>query len=309
MIKHTNPIFWLILGGVCANLSCNLIKFPKPSSGGPAANAPALLNQTTDNVNVEIFIIRLAPHQNELLQQLWREVDEQSLPPQLRRELFAQGFRVGILGNLLSPALAQLLNVSANGRVDVPWGEVHEISVADAAREPTVTRNMRNLLPTMSALVKVFDTPLPEQSLFREENGMIHGQTYMDVIGVLCVSATANKDGSAQIQIIPELEHGVSELRVRPVAGMVVQETSRPRHSFESLTVSQRLLPGHWLIMGVTTPDSAGSGKTFFVRRNSGLEQRLLAIRLLNATHVAAVPSSTLQTMQQDTEVMMPERN
>ena len=308
MIKPTNLIFWLILCGICANFSCNLIKFPKPS-GGPIANTSVPLNQPTDTVSVEIFIVRLTPHQNELLQQLWREVDEQSLPPQLRRELFAEGFRVGILGNLLSPALAQLLNVSADGRVDMPWGEIQEVSVADAVREPTVTRNIRNLLPTMRALVKIFDTPLPEQVFFREENGMTHGQTYMDAIGLLCVSATANKDGSAQIQIVPEVEHGVSELRVRPVSGMVVQETSRPRYSFESLMVSQRLLPGQWLIMGATTPNAAGAGKTFFVRRHTGLEQRFLAIRLISATPAAAAQTTIPQTAPSGTEIMMPERN
>ena len=308
MIKHSGLLFWLILGVVCANFSCNLIKFPKPSSSGPVANVPVLFNQSIDTVSMEVFIVRLAPHQNELLQQLWQEVDEQSLPPQLRRELFAQGFRVGILGNLLSPVLAQLLTISADGRVDVPWGEVHEMSAASAAREPTVTRNMLNLLPAMRALVKVFDAPLPALTLLREENGMILGQTYREAIGLLCVSATANRDGSAQIQIVPELEHGVSELRVRSVQAIVTHETSRPRYVFESLTVSQRLLPGQWLILGTTTPDSAGAGKTFFVRRNSGLEQRLVAIRLVHAT-LAAVPTPPLQTAPSEMETMMPERN
>jgi len=310
MVKHTNPLLWLILGGICAHLSCNLINIIKPPSTNPAANPPALINQKTDTVSMEIFIIRLAPHQNNVLQQLWQEADEQSLSPQLRRELFAQGFRVGILGQLLSPALAQLIDVSADGRTDIPWGEIQEISAADAVREPTVVRNMRNLLPEMRALIKVFDTPLPEYSLFWEENGMIHGQTYTDVIGLFSVSATANKDGSAQIQILPELEHGVSGLRLRPVAGMVVHDTSRPRHSFESLLVSPRLLPGQWLIIGTTAPDSAGVGKTFFVRKESVLQQRLLAIRLVEATLATTVaPTSMPLATPKGTEAIMPERH
>ena len=307
MIKHTNPIFWLILWGICAHLSCNLVNVDRPNravSSGTTEVGPPL----TDTVSIEIFILRLAPHQNELVQQLWQEVDEQSLPPQLRRELFAQGLRAGILGNLLSPALAQLLNVSADGRTDVPWGEVHEVSVRDIAREPAATRNVRNLLPDMRALVKVFDTPLPEQSLFWEENGMIHGQTYTEAVGLLCISATANRDGSALIQIVPELEYGVSELRLRPMVGLVVQETSRPRHVFESLTVSQRLLPGQWLIIGCTTPDAPGAGRAFFVRRGSVLEQRLLAVRLLSATS-AAVPTPAPSTMSARTDTTIPERD
>ena len=119
---------------------------------------------------------------------------------------------------------------------------------------------------------------------------MFIGQTYTDAIGLLCVRAVVNKDGSAQIQITPELEYGVVERRIRTMAGMVIQEESRPRHSFDMLTMSLRLLPGQWMIMGVTTPDAAGAGKAFFVRRDSALEQRLLAIRLVYAT---AAPASS----------------
>jgi len=313
MVKHTNLIFWLILGGMCVHFSCNLVdlnqfKFSRYTSGASATAVPALTHNT-DTVNVDIFVVRLAPHQNALLRQLWQEVDEQSLSPQLRRELYAQGFRAGILGSLLSPALAQLLTVSSDANADVSWGVIYEISSADAAREPTATRNMRNLLPGMSALVKVFDTPLPEQSLFWEENGMTHGQTYTDVLGLLGVSATANRDGSAQIQIVPELEHGIEEQRVRIREAMFIHESGKPRRSLESLTVSQRLLPGQWLIVGTTSPDSAGVGKTFFVRKDTGLEQRFLAIRLISATTTATTSRAAPPNASRESESMMPERN
>lgn len=249
-------------------------------------SAPAVINQQTDTVTIELFTIRLNPRQKELLQQLWQEVDEQSLPPQLRRELLAEGFRVGILGNLISPALAQLLKISSGGKTNNPLEELQEFSAADVAGEATVTRNVRNLLPEMRALVKMFDdqNTIPELSLFRLEKGMLEGQTYRKAEGVLCISAVANKDGSANIQIVPELEYGTLERRIRTVAGMIMQEESRPRHPFESLIISQRLLPGQWIILGMTTPDAPGAGQAFFVRKNHATEQRLLAIRLVHTT-------------------------
>jgi hypothetical protein len=309
MVKHTKLLLGLFLGGVCAQLSCHSLIFNKPSS---TANTPSIINHQADTVTIEIFTIRLAPYQNDLLQQLWREVDEQSLPPQLRRELLAQGFRVGVLGNLLSPALAQLLKVSSEGKSEIPMGNLQEFSAADVAHEATVTRNARNLLPEMRALVKIFDdhNALPELALFRRENGMLEGQTYTEAVGVLCISASVNKDGSAHIQIIPELEHGTLERRIRTVAGIVVKEESRPRHSFESLTISQRLLPGQWIILGATTLDSAGAGKAFFVRKTSVLEQRLLAIRLVHATPAAvSAPAPSLPTIPSGAEPVIPERN
>jgi hypothetical protein len=260
---------------------------------------------------VETFIIPIAPHQNELLQQLWREVDEQSLSPQLRRELYVEGFRVGVLGSLISPALAQLLKISAEAKADTPWGEVQEISVAEATRESTISRNLLSLLPGMRAVIQIFDESmrLPEVSLFWREEGMMCGQTYRGALGLIRLSATANRDGSAQIQIAPELEHGLLEQRIRTQVAIVVQETGRPRKTFESLTISQRLLPGQWLLMGMTTLDSAGAGKAFFSRMTSVPEQRLLAIRLVSAT--TGLPSSlpTSLPAPRNVEPPMPERD
>ena len=288
MVKHTKLFFLLILGGVCAHLSCNSLSFNNPSSGNSATIASAV-NYQPNTVTVEIYVIRLSPHQNALLYQLWQEVDEQSLPTQLRRELLAQGFRVGILGNFLSPMLEQLTSVSSEGVADIPSGIVQEFSAADVAREYGATRHTRQLLPEMHAVLKPFNdqNALPEIFLFRQENGKMHGETYTNALGGLLVSAEANRDGSAQIQMLPVLEHGVSGRRFRTVAGMVIQEESRPRHTFESLMITQRLLPGQWIILGATTLDSAGAGKVFFTRTSPVPEQRLLAIRLVRAMPVA----------------------
>jgi len=283
MVKHSTLVFWLFLGGVCAHLSCNSLDFLKAPSNGQTAPTPAVVNQLADTVTIELFTIRLAPHQNELLQQLWQEVDEQSLPPQLRRELHAEGFRVGTLGNLVSPTLAQLLKNSSNGSHS---GEPQKISAADVAREATVTCVVRNLLPEMRARVKMFDdqNTIPELSLFRLENGMLEGQTYTRAEGVLYIGASANRDGSADIQISPELEHGSLERRIRIVSAMIVHEEGKQRRPFETLAISHRLQPGQWIILGTTMPDSSGAGQAFFVRKNPALEQRLLAIRLVRVT-------------------------
>lgn len=300
--------FWLILGGICIQISCNTIE--KPVSSSSVSSLSAEVKQHKNAVTIEIFTVPIAPYQNELLRQLWQEVDEQSLPPQLRRELLAQGFRVGIIGNLLSPALAQLLNITSDAQAETAWGNFQKFSVADAVNESATSRNLRVLLPGMRSLIKIFDdtAELPELPLLWNEGGEICGQTYQNALGLFCVSATANKDGSAQMQIIPELEHGVIEDRFRSISGMVVQERGRPRRTFEALTISQHLLPGQWLLLGTTTPDSAGVGKSFFIRKNSELEQRVLAIRLVNATSDSSYSAVLSPSLPQKAEAVMPER-
>jgi hypothetical protein len=299
----------LILGILCVPISCSLLN--KPPNTGSAGNILPINNTNADSVGIEIYNVRVAPHQNELLQQLWREVDEQALPPQLRRELIAQGIRVGVQGSILSPALAQLLHVSADTKTDAPKSnDFQEFTAADMMRESATTRQFRTLLPEMRAMIKTFNDPLPELSLFWNENGMFCGQTYKEALGLIFISATANKDSSAQFVITPELEYGVPQQRIRSQAGMLMQEMSRPRRTFESLTVNQRLLRGQWIIMGITALDSTGAGKTFFVRESPVLDQRILAVRFVKATPADSPPPSVSPSVAPTTsEPAMPERN
>ena len=279
-------LFWLILGGICAQVSCKALINPMAMVGNSAINRPVASNQHPNTVTVEIAIIRFTPLQHELVRQLWQETDEQSLPTQLRRELHAQGFRAGVFSSLLSPTFEQLLNASSNVSADAPAGDFHEFSAADITRESGATRHTRQLAPEMRAVLRPFSdqNALPEFFLFRQENGMMHGETFTRAVGAFLVSAEANRDGSAQIQILPVIEHGVPGWQMRSVAGLFIREESRPRHSFDSLAISQRLLPGQWIIIGATTLDSPGAGKAFFARTTSIPEQRLLAIRLVRAT-------------------------
>jgi hypothetical protein len=273
MFKHTTLTFLLCLGGICTLTSCQWLNFNKPPVHLPDT-IPVVEVPPPDSVTLEIFTVRLALHQNDIAQQLWREIDEQSLPPQRRRELLAEGFRVGILGNQVSPTLARLIAVSN--------------SETDAVRE-SASRNVLTLLPNMHAPIKIFDDQhtLPELPLFWMENGMYSGQIYQHALGLLSVSAKANKDGSAHIQIVPALEHGNLSQHWRIETGALVQSENRPRRTFESLTVSQRLQAGQWLIIGATTSDSAGAGKAFFVRQSPVSEQRFLAIRFVKASITA----------------------
>ena len=293
MVRYPVLLPLLFLCGICVHLSCHSLNILAPLSGkslssSASPNTPTGAHAQPKSVTVEIYIIRFTPHQHELVQELWRETEEQSLPTQLRRELVAQGFRVGILGNSPSPTLALLLQGHVDDKPDVMPSDFQEFSVSEVIREEGATRHTRQLLPGMRAVLKPFDdqNALSEISLFRREQGKIHGETYLQAVGVFLVGAEADKDGSAQIQIVPVLEHGTSQRRIRTVAGMVVPEEGRPRHVFESLIVSQRLFPGQWIIMGAASSDSLnslGAGDAFFTRKQFSSEHRLMAIRLVRA--------------------------
>jgi hypothetical protein len=290
--------------------ACHLIKKQEPATG---KNIDQLLQQgqvPSDSVGIEIFTIRTTPQQQELVRQLWLEVDEQMIAPSLRRELMEQGIRTGVLGDLLTPALSQLIHATGDaktGNVNM-FNDFQEVSVAEIPHDPPVTRQYRNLLPEMRASLKAFEEPVPEFSRFWFENGKFCGQTYKDALGLICVSARNQNNGTVRFDIVPELEYGTTEWRIRIHSAIMVPESGRPRLPFVSLTVIQNLLPGQWILIGPTIPNCSGIGRVFFIRGNEEPVQKILAIRLIKMKK--NTPSgSNIPEPEKGTEFLFQERN
>lgn len=268
------PTLFLFFGAGC--------KMFVPEQVGSSSG---LLQQTevpANTVGIEIFMIRVTPQQQSLVRQLWLEVDEQMIPPMLRHELREQGFRAGIQGAYLSATLSQLINVTGTpSEVAKTTGDgMNEVSVADLPTDPSVTRHFRNLLPGMNAAVPPFEDSVSEMPLFWNENGRICGKTYRDARGLIRLSAKAQPDGSVRFEIVPELEFGATETKIRVQSAITFYESGKPRRVFEPLTLALDLLPGQWIILGPSSPNCGGIGRGFFTRGSERNEQKLIAIRL-----------------------------
>jgi hypothetical protein len=293
--------------------ACHLVK--KTESGGANGNIDQMMQanpNSPDSVGIEIFTIRILPQQQDLVRQLWLEVDEQTVAPSLRRDLAEQGIRVGFLGNLLTPALSQLINVTGENKAGQSgeFKDFQEISVADLPRDPAVTRQYRNLLPDMRASLKAFDNSVPELSRFWFEHGRFCGQTHKEALGLICLSTRVVGNGTVCFEIIPELEYGSTERRIRIHGGMMFPEEGRPRLPFTSLTITQNLMPGQWIIIGPTFPNCSGIGHAFFVRGVEQPEQKMLAIRLIKMQKGNAPQNgSNLPPPETNTDFSFQERN
>ncbi|MDR2757243.1 MAG: hypothetical protein LBC20_16215 [Planctomycetaceae bacterium] len=300
-------IFTLIL---IFGTACHLIKKPEPTTGKSIEHLLQQGQTSSDSVGIEIFTIRTTPQQQELVRQLWLEVDEQMIAPPLRRELMEQGIRMGVLGDLLTPALSQLIHVTGDakaGNVNM-FSDFQEVSVAEIPHDPPVTRQYRNLLPDMRASLKAFEEPVPELSRFWFENGQFCGQTYKDALGLICVNARNQNNGTVRFDIVPELEYGTMERHIRIHSAMMIPENGRPRLPFVSLTVTQNLLSGQWILMGPTTPNCSGIGRVLFIRGNEEPELKILAIRLIKMKKNPP-NGSNIPEPEKGTEFLFPERN
>ena len=70
-----------------------------PAQKGRSPLKPARMSP--DSVVLDIFFVRFPFDDPQVNGQLWQEIDEQHFPPELRRRLTANGFRVGLVGGQL----------------------------------------------------------------------------------------------------------------------------------------------------------------------------------------------------------------
>src|SRR5438105_316043 len=62
-----------------------------------------------DSVVLEVFAVHFRRDDNELYRAIWQEVDEQSLPAEVRRRLTDNGFRAGVVSSHLPQAVQRIL--------------------------------------------------------------------------------------------------------------------------------------------------------------------------------------------------------
>lgn len=274
-----------LLGGIVVHgVGCESIPmFDNPKKGTvstPLREMPVASNA----VGVEIFTIRVPYADRAALQSLWQETNEQDIPALVRRDLLNNGIRVGIQGIGISSALSKLIALKSRESTVVTALGPGEMSAAELASEPLVARFAGQMPANKSFHIKPYQDRLPEVPLFWSEQGRTCGASYQDAIGVLVVSAKPLGDGYILFQTTPVLQYGDSaKLRYGFDQGIATRGPNIPTRSFEHLTTSVRLLPGHWLLIGPAMDNPNGIGRYFFTRDFGDTEQKLIAIRLTAA--------------------------
>ncbi|MGB9688411.1 hypothetical protein [Thermogutta sp.] len=255
--------------------------------------SPPVMN--TDSVAVDIFFVRVR-YADPIVEKLWKNVDEQAISAETRKELYRNGFRTGRIAGPLPPELADLLRLT-----DAPLNqdalETIEEPGHDAESAP-VRRHLQTKPHQRAELLasSVYDElPL----LRRDSNGQVIGQTVYRAQGVFAMTLSPKPDGTVCIQLVPEVHYG--EPRVQPVAteGLVRWEMRRDRIVLNDLTIKLDLAPGDMLVV-TCAPDQPGSlGGRFFTVTSSGKrEQKLIAIRLSQVQNNPNFQGNALATAQ-----------
>lgn len=237
----------------------------------------------SDAVTFDALLIQVPYHERDLIQQLWKEVDEQEVGREERSRLNENGFRMGIIGASLPPSLSTLLTLK--GRPLRSTLE-EETSLTPDESGPTVASKSVTLQAGNKSLIDIWgDDVVANIPVLKNENGELLGKSYSDARTLVTVSIRPNSDGSVQFEMIPFLRYGDPEMVTRYQRAQLVRTQEQPTKTFDQVRSRLNLRPGQFLVMGAYDEFHPGLGHYFFTRGTEDIRQKLLIIRLLVTQH------------------------
>lgn len=266
----TATCFGLLLAGGCARWH-----------RGGKFELPAL-QASPGSVAIEIRFVEFPFGQADLNAPLWTEIDEQQMPPEVRKRLEANGFRAGVVGGQIPAALERKLAAELAAQVQTAdpnevnvrkkpavWGSLKQWKLGDPFK--VIAAGEKERLPQLTVLV-------------RNDQGEVLGETFQQVQGYFEGKAFAEPDGRVRLELVPQVEHGEPRNQyVQNREGIYQVDYSPPHEVYQQLAISGKLLPGQTLVLGGVLDRPGSLGYHYFTEELSGrLTQKLILIRLAN---------------------------
>jgi hypothetical protein len=234
---------------------------------------------SADSVVLEVFSIHLPRDDQPLAQEIWAEVDEQSLPADTRRRLAENGFRAGIVSRQLPRGVQRLLELDSQARPDANAAPP-PVNVVKFDGRPTVRIQQMQLRARKRGEIAVSGIYEQASLLLNEEQGL-YGESFEQCQGMLALKSFPQNDGRVRLEVVPEVHYGAPQRRFKSSDGVIELETGRPRKTLSKLAQQAMLSPGDFFVMG-SAPRTPGSpGDYFFTDESTSPPQnKLLFVRL-----------------------------
>lgn len=219
----------------------------------------SLPNLRPDTVVLEVDFVRIPHSQEGFADRLWPDVDEQTLNNDLRRGLQTNGFRGGVIGQVLPAPLQEILDqvpapANANGESVIQPGEQ---VVSRSQRLYSRVGHPGKILVRSDAIETL-------AALTRDPDGQIHGRSLDQARLLFQVKSTPLGSGEISLELTPVIEYGQSRPHYAVQQGVwSLDNTSRSTEIYDDLKVTTKLTPGQSVILTATSPPR-GLGQQFF---------------------------------------------
>lgn len=273
-----------LLSIVCL-FGCQLLGIGEKSAKHAALPTPEK-HLKKDAIVVEITTVRVPYERREHLAYLWKQVDEQALNPELRRQMQKNGLRAGVLNAESYAILAQFAPESGPQDESLISDSPFEVRyrLGDSEKSPIAYSTDVTLVPGKRSKLCPRPEPIPELNLFWEdENNNYSGKTYRNAACAFLLSAATLAEQYVLVDLTPEMEYGEEKMGFVVVNNEFEQKLLRQRKNFENLRVNHSLKQGQMLILGASSENAAGLGRSIFITDTEPLEQKFLVIRIKSA--------------------------
>jgi hypothetical protein len=232
-----------------------------------------------DSVVIETAFVRWRTEPLDAAQELWRALDEQFLPPNLRQQLAANGLRVGIISDPVPESIRKALDATSD-----PLSIISDLKATPGAE--VLTRRERRQCPSGShEEIEVLPLRAGRRVVLFNDSGRVRAEQFEKPRGVFHYSLHSLGDGRVRAELRPVIDYG--EPRQEIIGGQNAYrfDVRRAQQVCDQLAVSATLAAGQTLVV-TATPENKGLGALFFAGRfDSEQDQLLLLLRIAEARH------------------------
>lgn len=232
---------------------------------------------SADSVVLEVTTVRVPPDVAEIdgvdwNTRLWQQLDETSIPRDVRQRLADNGMRAGVASTRLPPMLEQWLSRQE---------ELQELA-SQSGRTAYQAAVSHQRWQTRLGQAKRFPLSSQQESVawIMNRDGYLVGRSFEQAQMQAEIKTFPHPDGKARIDVVPMIEHGIPKQKVDVSQQAYVWTMERERKAFDELRVSSNLIAGQTLVL-TQTPDDSGLGHLFFSERTGDESNtKILLIRL-----------------------------
>jgi hypothetical protein len=261
----------VVIGLLCIALTsgCSLWKEEKKTKKEASFPAPV---PAPDSVTIDVTFVHVPPDTEYLAEELWRDVDEQHLPTELRRRLEANGFRCGMIGSQYPEALEELIAHTENkDQFDTEMG-------APRVGKATGRKRIQCRSGKLSKLIT--SETYPQMAVMTNDDGELRGRSCNNAHCEFSMRSFTLGDGRVRFELTPEIHHGVPKQTIVGGQNAFRFDVTQERMSLDQLHIETTLSPGQTLLL-TATPEANGLGGKFFRSgKSSKNHAKLLLIRL-----------------------------
>jgi hypothetical protein len=240
--------------------------------------------------NLRLAVLSRPLHDEVLNDVLWRVADEQTLAPEVRRTLEANGLRMGMIVGSLPREVEDLLNASAPHKVD--------------PTQLLVSSGENTLFSMNTAASKV--------SLLLNHDDRVVGKDYADASGYLRLTATQDGPTGVTLRFVPELHHGPIQHRFAADAAtnpfsvqQFVMKDGQQEDTIRELAATLTLQPGQIAVVGCRPERERSLGHFLLTEPESNSDRLLQKVLLVWASQgrgdgLALAPAPTATPARPD---------